>query len=57
MGSSGPLRPRRRQPKTAPVLLGGGVRLYGGEGDAQIELQRVSLGEAEQLTDLRLRVV
>jgi dihydrofolate reductase len=41
----------------APVLLGGGVRLYGGEGDGQIELERISLGEAEQLTDLRYRVV
>jgi dihydrofolate reductase len=41
----------------APVLLGGGVRLYGGDGDRQIELERISLGEAEQLTDLRFRVV
>ena len=40
----------------APVLLGGGVRLYGGEGDGHIELERISLGEAEQLTDLRFRV-
>ena len=41
----------------APVLLGGGVRLYGGEGDQPIELERISLGQAEQLTDLRFRVV
>jgi dihydrofolate reductase len=41
----------------APVLLGAGVRLYGGDGDEQVELERVSLGEAEQLTDLRFRVV
>jgi dihydrofolate reductase len=41
----------------APVLLGGGVRLYGGEGDEPIELQRISLGEAERLTDLRFGVV
>jgi dihydrofolate reductase len=41
----------------APVLLGGGVRLYGGEGDGRVELERLSLGEAEQLTDLRFRVV
>ena len=41
----------------APVLLGGGVRLYGGEGDWRIELQRISLGEAQQLSDLRFRVV
>ena len=41
----------------APVLLGGGVRLYGGDGDRQIELERISLGEAKKLTDLRFRVV
>jgi dihydrofolate reductase len=41
----------------APVLLGRGVRLFGGEGAARIELERVCLGEAEQLTDLRFRVV
>jgi dihydrofolate reductase len=40
-----------------PVLLGGGVRLYGGDGDPQIELERISLGEAPRLTDLRFRVV
>jgi riboflavin biosynthesis pyrimidine reductase len=37
----------------APVLLGGGVALYGGGDDGRIELKRISLGEAEQLTDLR----
>jgi len=41
----------------APVLLGDGVRLFGGEGDRRIELDRVSVGEAERLTDLRFRVV
>jgi dihydrofolate reductase len=41
----------------APVLLGGGVRLFGDDGTGQIELERVSLGEAEQLTDLRFRVL
>ncbi len=40
----------------APVLLGGGVRLFG-EGQGRLELDRVSLGEAKRLTDLRLRVV
>jgi dihydrofolate reductase len=40
-----------------PVLLGGGVRLYGGEGDRLITLERISLGEAPQLTDLRFRVL
>jgi riboflavin biosynthesis pyrimidine reductase len=41
----------------APVLLGGGVRLFGGEGAGRIELERTSLGVADQLTDLRFRVV
>ncbi len=41
----------------APVLLGGGVRLFDGETGARVELERVSLGKADQLTDLRFRVV
>jgi dihydrofolate reductase len=41
----------------APVLLGRGIRLYGGDGDRSIELERISVGEAEQLTDLRFQVV
>jgi dihydrofolate reductase len=41
----------------APVLLGGGVRLFDGDGDGQVELRRTSLGEADQLTDLRFRVL
>jgi dihydrofolate reductase len=41
----------------APVLLGVGVRLFGGEGAGRIELERTSLGVADQLTDLRFRVV
>jgi dihydrofolate reductase len=41
----------------APVLLGGGIRLYGGEGDGQVDLQRLSLGEGRQLTDLHFRVM
>jgi dihydrofolate reductase len=38
-----------------PVLLGDGVRLFG-DGDS-VELERISLGEADRLTDLRFRVV
>jgi dihydrofolate reductase len=41
----------------APVLLGDGIRLYGGEGDGRVDLERISLDEADRLTDLRFRVV
>jgi dihydrofolate reductase len=41
----------------APVLLGDGIRLYGGAGDRQVDLERLSLGEGQQLTDLHFRVV
>jgi hypothetical protein len=41
----------------APVLLGGGVRLFDAECARRIELERISLGKADQLTDLRFRVV
>lgn len=41
----------------APVLLGRGVRLFGGEDAGRIRLERTCLGEAEQLTDLRFRVL
>jgi dihydrofolate reductase len=41
----------------APVLLGGGVRLFGDGGDERVELERVSVGAAEGLTDLWFRVV
>ena len=41
----------------APVLLGRGVRLLGGHGDREVELERLSVDAAEQLTDLRFRVV
>jgi hypothetical protein len=40
----------------APVLLGG-VRLFDGGSDRRIELECVSVGEAERLTDLRFRVL
>jgi dihydrofolate reductase len=40
----------------APVLLGGGIRLFEGL-DQPLELERISVGEAERLTDFRFRVV
>jgi dihydrofolate reductase len=40
----------------APVLLGRRVRLFGGGSDELVELERVSVGAAEWLTDLRFRV-
>jgi dihydrofolate reductase len=41
----------------APVLLGGGVRLYGEAGSrAQVQLELVDRAEAGELTSLRLRV-
>jgi dihydrofolate reductase len=40
-----------------PVLLGDGVRLYGGSGGAEVRLQRTTLAESGQLTDLRFRVL
>ena len=41
----------------APVLLGGGVELFSGGAGKRIDLERISLGKGEQLTDLRFRVV
>jgi dihydrofolate reductase len=41
----------------APVLLGGGVRLFGDGSDQRVELERVSVRAAEGLTDLRFRVM
>jgi dihydrofolate reductase len=38
-----------------PALLGGGVPLFG-DGTGQVELERVSVAEAEEITDLRFRV-
>jgi dihydrofolate reductase len=40
----------------APVLLGGGVRLYGGPQAGRIDLERTVLAESGQLADLRFRV-
>ena len=39
----------------APVLLGGGVRLY--EAAHRVELEQVSAGRSPRVTDLRYRVV
>jgi dihydrofolate reductase len=40
----------------APVLLGDGVRFYDGHGFPQVDLERVAVVEAGELTDLRFRV-
>ena len=41
----------------APVLLGDGIRLYGGTEDrGEVELERVDLAESGQQTSLRFRV-
>jgi len=41
----------------APVLLGDGVRLFGSPGQGRIDLERTSVAQSGQLTDLRFRVV
>jgi dihydrofolate reductase len=41
----------------APVLLGGGVRLFGGPGSPRVDLEPISVGQSGQVTDLRYRVV
>jgi dihydrofolate reductase len=40
-----------------PVLLGAGVRLYGGPGGRRVDLERVSAVASGQVTELRFRVV
>jgi dihydrofolate reductase len=40
----------------APVLLGGGVRLFEGPGTRPINLERIRAGTSGQLTDLRFAV-
>jgi dihydrofolate reductase len=40
----------------APVLLGDGVRLYGAPGVARVDLERTTLSESGQITNLRFRV-
>ena len=41
----------------APLLLGDGVRLYGGPGMPRVDLEQVSAGEVGNIADLRYRVV
>jgi len=41
----------------APILLGDGVRFYGGRGIGPVDLEGIAVAESGQLTDLRLRVV
>ena len=41
----------------APVLLGGGVRLYAGPGAGLVNLERTAVAESGQVVDLRFRVV
>jgi dihydrofolate reductase len=40
----------------APLLLGEGVRFYGGSGAGQVALERTALTRTGQLTNLRFRV-
>jgi hypothetical protein len=39
------------------VLLGDGVRLFGGDGARRVNLERTDVAQSGQLTDLRFRVV
>jgi dihydrofolate reductase len=39
----------------APLLLGDGLRLFGGPGAPHIRLERTDLGASGQLTDMRFR--
>lgn len=41
----------------APVLLGDGIRLYGGPGAGLVNLNRTVVGESGDVVDLRFRVV
>lgn len=41
----------------APVLLGDGVRLFGGPGFKRVELERTTVGDTGPVTDLRFRLV
>jgi dihydrofolate reductase len=41
----------------APVLLGGGVRLFDGESRARVELEQTRVAESPGVTHLTYRVV
>jgi len=41
----------------APVLLGDGVRFFSRPGAGHVELERISVTQSGQITDLRFRVV
>jgi dihydrofolate reductase len=41
----------------APLLLGDGIRLFGGPGTDRVHLERLSLAPSGQLTDFRFRVL
>jgi dihydrofolate reductase len=41
----------------APVLLGDGIRFYGGPGVGRVELEPSAVAESGQVVDLRYRVV
>jgi dihydrofolate reductase len=41
----------------APVLLGDGVRLFGGPGAPRVDLEPIAVGQSGQVTDLRFGVV
>jgi dihydrofolate reductase len=43
--------------QVAPVLLGDGVRMFDTPGSQQIKLEKTSVAESGQLTDLRFRVL
>jgi len=41
----------------APVLLGGGIQLFGQPGTGHIKLERMQVVESPKVTDLRFRIV
>ena len=41
----------------APLLLGDGIRLYGGPGQRRVDLERTALEDGGEVTGMRFRVV